>query len=313
MLELGDAPTRYAGSRGTGSFLTHRQLGVLYAAQERWAQAAEQFRTALHEHPGFLAAAQPLVEVQLACGEEPEAILAGLEELVGELSPSALFLVAVPFYERGHVELAERLLRRSLAARPTADRTRLALAEALLSRSEFAAALDEVLTIDASTPVGLLASRSGLFATLAGQQAAERFAEARAYAVAAALPACELALVDAWRRGERPAPASIPADAAVLATVMLHALARIEAFDEFERLAVTLDGLELPWRERRELLAEVFLVRGFLESAADTWIAVIEREGPDRRALTGLATVAERRELPDDAAMLRAEAEKLAA
>lgn len=313
VLELGDAPTRYSGSRGTGSFLTRRQLGVLYAAQERWQQAAEQFRTALHEHPGFLAAAQPLVEVELASGAEPKAILAGLQTLVGELSPSALFLVAVPFYERGHVEVAERLLRRSLAARPTADRARLALAETLLSRSRFAAALDEVLTIDTTTPIGLLASRSGLFATLAGPQAAMRFSEARAYAVEAGLPAPELALVDAWQRSDRPPPASIPAEAAVLATVMLQALARIEAFDQFERLAIALDGLDLPWRERRELLAEVFLVRGFLESAADTWIAVIEQQGPDRRALIGLATVAERRELLGDAALLREEAEKLAA
>lgn len=313
VLEMGDAPTRYAGSRGTGSFLTRRQLGVLYTGQGRYADAAGEFRAALREHPGFLAAAQPLAEVELMAGTEPEAILSGLRSLVGDLSPSALFLVAVPFYERGHVEVAEGLLRENLAARPTADRARLALAETLLSRRAFAEALDEVLRIDPATPVGLLASRSGLFATLAGPDAAGRFGDARAYAVQAGLPTAELALVDAWQRGGTPAPGGVPAEAAVLATVMLQALARIEAFDEFERLAITLDGLDLPWRERRELLAGVFLARGFLESAADTWIAVIEREGPDRRALLGLAEVAERRELPADAALMREEADKLAA
>jgi hypothetical protein len=94
---------------------------------------------------------------------------------------------------------------------------------------------------------------------------------------------------------------------------MLDALARLEDFDGFERLAGVADALALPWRERRELMAVVFLRRGFLDNAAGEWIGAIEREGPDVRALTGLAAVADARGLHEDAEVFRAEARQTAA
>ena len=56
-------------------------------------------------------------------------------------------------------------------------------------------------------------------------------------------------------------------------------------------------------RERRELLARQYLRRGFLESAADEWIAVCEEQA-DVRALVGLAQVAFARGLASDAETL---------
>ncbi len=44
-------------------------------------------------------------------------------------------------------------------------------------------------------------------------------------------------------------------------------------------------------RERRELLAEMYLRRGFVAAAAEEWMAVCRRE-PDAEALLGLARVA---------------------
>ncbi len=94
---------------------------------------------------------------------------------------------------------------------------------------------------------------------------------------------------------------------------MLEALARLEDFDGFERLAGVVELLDLPWREQRELLAGVYLRRGFLESAADEWIGVVERLGaPDERALLGMALLAEAQGLHDDARTLRDEAATLA-
>ena len=51
-------------------------------------------------------------------------------------------------------------------------------------------------------------------------------------------------------------------------------------------------GWASPARERRELLAAMYLRRGFLESAADEWIAAVQEDGADARALFGLAQVA---------------------
>jgi hypothetical protein len=55
----------------------------------------------------------------------------------------------------------------------------------------------------------------------------------------------------------------------------------------------------------------MYLRRGFLESAADEWIAVVQELGPDAAALTGLALVAAARELPEDALIFAREARQL--
>jgi tetratricopeptide (TPR) repeat protein len=73
--------------------------------------------------------------------------------------------------------------------------------------------------------------------------------------------------------------------------VMLEALLRVHDFKVFEVLLGALDLTPLDPRERHELLAEMYLRRGFAASAAQEWMAVCEQE-PDLRALLGLARVA---------------------
>ena len=138
--------------------------------------------------------------------------------------------------------------------------------------------------------------------------------EAFAYAAAAGVDPAQLAVFAAWRGGDSaPANGSRPS-AAPLLTVMLEALARLEDFDGFERLAGVVELLDLPWREQRELLAGVYYRRGFLESAANEWFGVVERlGGPDERALLGMALLAEAQGLHEDARTLRDEAATLAA
>ena len=60
-------------------------------------------------------------------------------------------------------------------------------------------------------------------------------------------------------------------------------------------------------RERREALARMYLRRGFLDSAAEEWLAAAQVE-PDARAYLGLAQVAVARGLEDDARTLAAAA-----
>ena len=66
----------------------------------------------------------------------------------------------------------------------------------------------------------------------------------------------------------------------------------------------------LPERDRRELLAGVYMARGFLDSAAEEWLAVAAAE-PTAPALAGLARVAHARGLADDARVLLDEALRL--
>ncbi len=73
--------------------------------------------------------------------------------------------------------------------------------------------------------------------------------------------------------------------------VMLEALLRVHDFKGFEVLLGALEHTQLQTRERRELLADMYLRRGFLASAAEEWMAVCEQE-PDVPALLGLARVA---------------------
>jgi hypothetical protein len=93
---------------------------------------------------------------------------------------------------------------------------------------------------------------------------------------------------------------------------MLEALLRLEDFDGFAALLPVADALALPRRDRREVLARMYLRRGFLESAGDEWIAAVEEAGPDVPALTGLAEVAAARGFAEDAELLAHEAEVLA-
>ena len=72
---------------------------------------------------------------------------------------------------------------------------------------------------------------------------------------------------------------------------MLESLLRVQDFENFEKLVPLLNMTPLAERERRELLAQMYLRRGFLRSAGREWMAVCEQQ-PDVRALVGLAHVA---------------------
>lgn len=55
----------------------------------------------------------------------------------------------------------------------------------------------------------------------------------------------------------------------------------------------------------------IYLRRGYVESAADEWIAVCQEAQPDARALIGLAQAALARQLPEEAAVFAGEAQEL--
>lgn len=306
-LEMGDAPSRYSATVGCGTSMAACALAEVHRDRGDLAAAETLLRGALAEHPGFLGTVELLAMVLLRRGSLAAAVVDELERIGGELAPTACFLVAVSCFETGAVEVAAGLLRRTLAAQPGAHPARVVLAEALLSSGRLSEAAAEADRVPADAACAAAAARTALFARLAD---ARPVADASITGAAAVgLPQPEADAFRAWRHG---GAGTLPVAAAGPVLTMLDALARLEAFDAFERLAYTFETVELPWRERREAMAGLYLKRGFLESAADEWITVVEQAGPDARALAGLAAVARARGFDDDAEALAAEALALA-
>jgi tetratricopeptide (TPR) repeat protein len=305
-LEMGDAPSRYSPMVGAGTFAalcaladTHRTRGDLPEAQRLLTRC-------LQEHPGYLGAVHPLAQAMLAGGADPREVTAVVESTVDELTPSVRFMLGTALYEAAQPAAAEEQFRHVLKRQPDSGPTRLALAEALLSQRRYEQAAAVVAGVPEEDPCAAAACRTELFAARAsGNQALEPAPERT---TASGLPHLDAQLFAAWLAAieEKPLPA-LPADCGPLLAVLLEALLRVQEVDAFVSLLPVMDSVDLPARERHEVLAQIYLRRGFLESAADEWIAG-SQEGADVRALVGLAQVALARELPDEALLFAQEA-----
>jgi glycosyltransferase involved in cell wall biosynthesis len=311
-LEMGDAPAKYSATVGAGTFHARVILADILSGTGDLGAAEAHLHHVLVEHASFIGAVEPYAKVLLRRGVPAAEVAQRVRALVPDPTPGQRFLLAVPLYEAGAVTEAAVELRAVLEAQPGAHAARVALAEALLSEGRFDEAAQTALAVPADAPHGPAAATTACFARLAGGAPDAAVEQAFAYAAQAQMNPAELAAFTAWRSGS-PAPGSVPAQAAGLVATMLDALARLEDFDGFERLAGVANALALPWREIRELMATVFLRRGFLDNAAGEWIGAVEREGADERALNGLALIADARGLHEDAAIFRDEARELAA
>lgn len=314
-IEMGDASSRYSATVGCGTFLAQTSLADLRRAQGRSEDAERLLRDVRAEHPQFLAAVEPLAELLLLRGVEADAVVEMIEA-DGGLSAAARFMLAVPLHERGAAEQAELQLRQALDAHPDNPPLRLALSEALLSQGKLAEAAETVDPLGPDSDWGAAAARTICFAALADEGRDVPTAEldtAMQRARDAQMDGADLQVLLAWRarrEGTAP-PASLPAAAASAGLTMLEALLRLEAFERFAELLPVVESVALPWRERHERLAAMYLRRGFLESAADEWVAVVQETGADVPALLGLAQVAAMRGMNDDAAIFVEEVQRL--
>jgi tetratricopeptide (TPR) repeat protein len=199
--------------------------------------------------------------------------------------------VGTALYEATHAEAAEGQFRAVVAAQPQNAGAKVALAECLLSQRRWAEAAEAAAAVAEGAPFADAARRTELFARIvAGDAAAAADAATRA---AADLAPVELAGYDAWRRiaaGETAAP--VPAAGVPGLAVAFEALLRVEEFDAVAPLLTAIEQSALPTRARREVLANVYLRRGFLESAGDEWMAAVKEGTPDADAFVGLAQVA---------------------
>jgi len=305
-LERGDAPSRYSPTVGSGSFLALARLAELERTRDP-GRAEDLLRRCLREHPSYLGTVLPLAAAMIARGAPADQIVAEVDGAVAEPTPSVRFMLATALYEAGEAEAAEPLYAAVVDAQPTNGGARLALAETLLSTRRYAEAAEACAEIADDDAFAVAAARSELFARTLGAAIDEA---SMARAARRGLPTSELDLFAAWS-ASTPYPALDPALVDSLAT-MLEALLRVEEFEAFEALLPALAATGLPARRRHSILAEIYLRRGFLESAADEWAASCEEEGPDAEALGGLARVAAAQGLTEDAEIFEKGARELA-
>jgi predicted Zn-dependent protease len=232
---------------------------------------------------------------------EPGAVAGELERHMPDPAPAARFMLGTALYEGGATSAGEAQFRAVLAQQPRSGRARVALGEALLAQRRYAEAAAEAAALASDDPLAAIASRTELFARIAGADAAGA-APALERARAVGMPAAELDVFVAWEQLASCGATEIAlaSEAVPLLTVMLEALLRVQDFEAFEALLGLLQRCPLGERERHELLAEMYMRRGFAASAAEEWMAVCRR-APDTRALLGLARVAVARGMPREA------------
>jgi hypothetical protein len=289
-LELGDAPARLVHRTAAGTFLAATDLGrVLLAAGDARGAEALLLET-LAAHPAHHGGVDALAAAMLARGASAGDVEAAVEARVGTPPPALRFTLAGVLHGAGLAADAEAQLRAALAAAPEMDDARLALAEALVAQRRYAEAADAAAGVAEDSPWAAKAATAHAFAAIAAGDA-ELAGAALQRAERAGTPAHQRAVLAAWAgtATDRPVPhAGLP-----LLRRALDTMLRVQDVDAFVRLLPVADRVEgLAARERRELLAGLYLHRGFLDSAADEWAAACEEDGPDSRALTGLARVA---------------------
>jgi tetratricopeptide (TPR) repeat protein len=300
-IEMGEASRGYTSTVGAGTFLPRLQLAQLRRAQGELECALEQLEYCVREHPRFTGSVLPYASALMASGMEPDAVVAKVEQYMPDPGPSARFLLGTALYEGGATRAGEQQFRLVLERQPHSSRARVALAEALLAQRRYAEAASEAATISSDDALAVIACRSELFARTAGaDRAGAELALERAGR--AGMANDELDLFRAWGQLASSGETAIElaAEAVAQLAVMLEALLRVHDFKSFEALLGVFQRSPIGERERRELLAEMYMRRGFAASAAEQWMAVCHEE-PDVRALLGLARVAAARGMAREA------------
>ena len=310
---MGDAPSRYSATAGRGSYLVLVALANLRREAGRRRRGGRAAGPLPRRVPAVRRRRRP-VRRRAARGRRRAAGDArrGRGARRRSSTASARFLLGTALYEAAHAAEAEEQFRAVVAAQPQNAGARVALAEALLSQRRWDEAAEAAAGVADGAAFADAARRTELFARIvAGDAAAAATAASRA---AADLAPAELAGYDAWRRlaaGEPPLPG--PGRRRPGPRRRLRgAPARRRSSTPSSPSSQAIERSALPVRSRREILANVYLRRGFLESAFEEWMTVCnEGTGPDADAFVGLAQVAWGMGERDDAVVFAREAATL--
>jgi glycosyltransferase involved in cell wall biosynthesis len=295
-LEMGNAPPRFSGVVGRGSFLALGALALVSSNLGLIDEAAGWFERSLELHPEYLAAGLDLAGLLLGQPDaDPDAVLERLEAYAHDELTWYLFL-GTAFYERGHAEHAERLLRRSLAISEGHPAARVGLLEALVTQHRYAEVEQEAGELAAGTPAYVAVQRLRMLAaTLNGDRTAATEAIAALQQGGGDEAECTMlraALADVL---DATPPPALPRQSAQRSLELLHALVRLSEFDAFARVTEVVEQAVGDRREATILIGELFLMRGFYQLAGDAALRAIDLGSPDARtlALLGKSAVAE--------------------
>jgi tetratricopeptide (TPR) repeat protein len=290
-IEMGDAPSRFTATVGAGTFMPRIILATLYLNRRQHEPALELLAWCIEHHPEHIGTIYPYTTALLQSGTDPETVVAQVEKAGPKLPSAGRFMLATALFEQGRADLAEPQFRRVIEKQPHGWAARAALVESLMYQRRYVEAAAEAEQVSEDGEAAVVVVRSELFARLLtrdhqGAEAALDRAER------AGLPAGERQLYASWLAYQRGATAPAPPAAGLsLLTLMLESLLRVQDFENFESLLPLLERTPIAERERHELLAQMYLRRGFLRSAGREWMTVCEKQ-PDARALVGLASVA---------------------
>src|SRR5262249_50261715 len=152
-----------------GSYLAQCLLGEIRAAEGFPLEAEALYRTALQEHPEYVAPVLTLAASLLARGVAPNAV----REAVAADRPSARLLLATAPDEAGHAPEAETDFRAVLDKQPDHSVARIGLVETLLARCRF----DEAAAEAANEPEGSALEAAAMTAELFARAAAGELPE----------------------------------------------------------------------------------------------------------------------------------------
>ena len=290
-ITMGDGPSRYTALVGSGTFLPRIVMALMYINRRNAQQALPLIEWCADHHPDFFGVMEPYAIALLRSGHSGAETVTEVESRLGKLSRTQHFMLGTALFEAGAAAQAEAQFRAVIAAQPHSGPARAALVEALLYQRQYEQAATEAAILPEDNPLAVAVTRSELFALLLARDL-DGAALALTKAARVGLPLADQRVYRGWLallRGQPLVP--LPAAAAPLMELMLESLLRVQDFKSFELVLELHRQLELPERERREQLAQIYLRRGFIKSAAREWLAVC-RERADPRALTGLVRVA---------------------
>ena len=264
---MGDAPARFAGMVGRGSFLA---LAALVPARRDQGDAAGgRGATSSAPRASTPGTCPPASTSPTPCSPpttpSPQAVLAQPRASGNEELTWWLFL-GTAFYERGHAEIAEGLFRRALARGAAAPGARASASSRPCSPS---AATPRSRTTRASCR-----SARSPFARAAALARRRRPLPPATTPRPRPPPRCSARRRETTPRPPSsapprasdhaaPAPSPLAIDAAPDAVHMLDALARLEEYELFERLVPPWPGRRRRRPRRPSTLGELFLARGF--------------------------------------------------
>jgi glycosyltransferase involved in cell wall biosynthesis len=301
-IALGDAPARYRPIVGSGTYLPRIALAQLALNDGDDEVARRLLAWCLERYPTFHGVVAPYLSLLLRAGVPAEAAVAEVEGRVESLTPTVRFMLGSALQDAGALPAAERQYRSVVADQPDNAQARVALAETLLRLGDNTGAASQAALVSKDDTCAAVAFQIELCALISGGNlgaASDAFAQRRV-----ALSEIGREVFGTWLAiaSGLPSPRSLPVAAATLLKAILETLLSARSFQQFEVLLPALENSDLPARQRRELLGEIYLRRGFLASAAKEWMAVCA-DRPDAAALLGLARVAVANDQPQDAAV----------